>query len=536
MIINDPDKLKRFYEEHKGVIWAGYNSRNYDQYILKAILCGFDPKPVNDWIIAEDKPGYRYSSLFREYPLINYDVMPNPPISLKALEAFMGHSIKETSVPFDIDRPLTEAELAETVKYCRHDVEQTVEVWLRRKEDEFDAQMSLVKAFHLPISDIGRTKAQLSAKILGAVQREHNDEFEIEFPPSLRIEKYTEVLNWYKNPLNRDYSKTLELDVAGVPHVFAWGGLHGAIPKYHGEGWFVNVDVASYGADGSEATLKIQGGQQRLRIKLGGTDYAVYHEGSKPTPADIGAIPFDDSRADIPEGADLNSYTAVGVYRCKNNATAGSLTNSPTTEAFVMDVVPSTGTSRALDGNYAYLIQKIMTNGNRYYARKVSTNGNVSTPIYGAWIEFYTTQNKPALADIGAARLICGSYIGTGTAGVSNPCSITFEAAPKLIYLLGSKKPNGVFTWYSLKDHSDSSGHYLWGIYMGALTTVYTENTGFLTDSTELGATSYGKKSSDGKTYYWYVDMASLSSSQQAYGPGLQCNVSGNTYYYAALC
>ena len=61
VIINDPDKLKRFYEEHKGVIWAGYNSRNYDQYILKAILCGFDPKPVNDWIIAEDKPGYRYA-------------------------------------------------------------------------------------------------------------------------------------------------------------------------------------------------------------------------------------------------------------------------------------------------------------------------------------------------------------------------------------------------------------------------------------------------------------------------------------------
>ena len=66
VIINDPDKLKRFYEEHKGVIWAGYNSRNYDQYILKAILCGFDPKPVNDWIILDDKPGYRFSSLFRK--------------------------------------------------------------------------------------------------------------------------------------------------------------------------------------------------------------------------------------------------------------------------------------------------------------------------------------------------------------------------------------------------------------------------------------------------------------------------------------
>lgn len=246
VIINDPERLQQFYIQNKGRIWAGYNNRNYDQYITKGILCGFNPKKVNDWIIAEGKPGYLFSSLFRKFPLINYDVMPTPPISLKALEAFMGHSIKETSVPFDIDRPLTEAELAETVKYCRHDVEETVEIWLRRKEDEFDAQMSLVKTFHLPASDIGRTKAQLSAKILGAIQKDHNDEFEIEFPETLRIEKYTEVLNWYKNPLNRDYNKFLEISVAGVPHVFAWGGLHGAIPKYSGEGQFINVDVASY--------------------------------------------------------------------------------------------------------------------------------------------------------------------------------------------------------------------------------------------------------------------------------------------------
>lgn len=246
VIINNPEQLRNFYESHKGTIWAGYNSRNYDQYILKGILCGFNPKDVNDWIIVEDKPGYRFSSLFRNFPVINYDVMPNPPISLKTLEAFMGHSIKETSIPFNIDRPLTEEELRETVKYCRHDVEETVEVWLMRKEDEFDAQMSLVKAFHLPASDIGRTKAQLSAKILGAVYRDHNDEFELQLPETLRIEKYTEVLNWYKNPLNRDYSKTLEIDIAGVPHVFAWGGLHGAIPQYFGEGSFINVDVASY--------------------------------------------------------------------------------------------------------------------------------------------------------------------------------------------------------------------------------------------------------------------------------------------------
>ncbi|MDV5043037.1 hypothetical protein, partial [Faecalibacterium duncaniae] len=44
-------------------------------------------------------------------------------------------------------------------------------------------------------------------------EKDHNDEFEIEFPDTLRIERYTEVLNWYKNPLNRDYSKSLEIDV-----------------------------------------------------------------------------------------------------------------------------------------------------------------------------------------------------------------------------------------------------------------------------------------------------------------------------------
>ena len=180
------------------------------------------------------------------------------------------------------------------------------------------------------------------------------------------------------------------------------------------------LHIKDVDTDGTYAALcikKIKGLASCLSLSFNGTSYNVYHAGNKPKVADVaGAIPFDDSRADIPEGADLNSYTAVGVYRCKNNATAGSLTNSPTTDAFVMDVVPSTGTSRALDGNYAYLIQKIMTNGNRYYARKISTNGDVSTPVYGAWIEFYTTQNKPTSADIGAAvKYRYTATIPTGT-------------------------------------------------------------------------------------------------------------------------
>jgi hypothetical protein len=245
VIINKPEELKIFYEDHKSTIWCGYNSRGYDQYILKGILCDFDPKDINDWIIVKHKMGWQYSSLFNRIQLFNYDVMTNRTQSLKQLEGFLGNNIKETSVPFNIDRKLTEAEIQETIKYCESDVENTMNVFIQRKE-EFSSHMSLIKAFKLPLKYINKTKPQLSAIILGASKREHDDEFEITIPNTLKIgPKYQYIVDWYKNPLNRDYTKKLNTEVAGVPHIFAWGGLHGAIEKYSGEGLYINCDVAS---------------------------------------------------------------------------------------------------------------------------------------------------------------------------------------------------------------------------------------------------------------------------------------------------
>lgn len=256
VIINNPKELEEFYQKNKGEIWIGFNSRHYDQYILKGILAGFDPKDINDYIIIKDMPGWKYSSVFREYPLNNYDVMSGIDRGLKAFEGFMGNDICESSVPFDIDRKLTEAEIAETVKYCHHDVEQTMEVFLQRKSD-FEAQMGLLQMFNMPLSNISKTKVQLSAEILEAKRPNtpYDDEFDILFPPTLRIKKYQNVADWYKNPENRCYEyitekgtvkkKQLETIVAGVPHQFGWGGVHGAIEQYSGEGYFLNMDVAS---------------------------------------------------------------------------------------------------------------------------------------------------------------------------------------------------------------------------------------------------------------------------------------------------
>lgn len=248
VIINDADALTALYEEHKREIWVGYNNLHYDQFIFKGILCGFDPKAINDFIIAEGHKGWQYSSLLRKLYMVNYDVFhPRTDRGLKTHEAYLGNDICETTVPFDIDRKLTEAEIAETVKYCRHDVEQTIEVFMQRKS-EFDARMDLLKMFNLPLVYLGKTDAQLTAIILGAERpaRPRDDEFDITALACLDLGPYDFIRAWYLDPANQDYSATLDFDIAGCPHKCAWGGLHGAVAQYAGEGYFINVDVESY--------------------------------------------------------------------------------------------------------------------------------------------------------------------------------------------------------------------------------------------------------------------------------------------------
>lgn len=244
-IVNDSQALKDYFDAHDKEIWIGYNNRRYDQYIMKAILLDMDPKKVNDWIIRDNKGGWQYSSLFNKITMINFDTMLRMDTGLKTLEAFMGNDIRETSVPFDIDRPLTEAEIEQTFFYCNHDVEQTIEVWLARKA-EFDAAMGLVKIFNLPLTYMGKTGAQRVAKILGGKGKKFDDEFEFPIVNTLKLKKYRAVRDWYRNPENHDYKKKQKVIIAGIEHTLAWGGLHGAIKKYYGEGIYLMADVTAY--------------------------------------------------------------------------------------------------------------------------------------------------------------------------------------------------------------------------------------------------------------------------------------------------
>lgn len=261
VIVNDKDKLSDYFYNAQNNIWIGYNNTRYDQYILKSILLDIDPKKINDFIIKQGKDGWQYTSLFNKIHMINYDVMLRNDGGLKSLEAFMGRSIKETSVPFDIDRKLTDDEIKETIKYCRYDVEQTLNVFLERKS-EFDAAMGLVKIFNLPLSYVGKTGAQRVAKILGGKRKFFDDDpFSFQIVSTLKLSKYKKCAEWYRDIENHDYDKKQIVQIANIPHVLAWGGLHGAVGEiktkkngekyvkatpYYGEGIYLMADVTAY--------------------------------------------------------------------------------------------------------------------------------------------------------------------------------------------------------------------------------------------------------------------------------------------------
>lgn len=223
-------------------------------------MLGMNPKEISDWIITKGFDGWQFSSAFNKITMINFDTMLRTDTGLKPLEAFMGNDIRETEVPFDIDRPLNDKEKAQTEFYCNHDVEQTIEVFLNRKA-EFDAALDLVKIFKLPMTYMGKTGAQRVAKILGGKRQSFDDdEFDFPIAPTLKLSKYKYLLDWYKKLENHDYSKSNVVDICGIPHTLAWGGLHGATGEiqykkdkviaktipYYGTGFFIMSDVTSY--------------------------------------------------------------------------------------------------------------------------------------------------------------------------------------------------------------------------------------------------------------------------------------------------
>lgn len=244
-IINDRQKLADYYVKRQKEYYIGYNSSNYDQYILKALLWGEDPKKVNDFIIKEKQAGWKYSELFREPKLLNYDLFEKDR-SLKRFEGWFGDSIIESSIPFDYPESLTKSQLEEIADYCQHDVEETMKLFMLN-QDKFLIHIGMIKQFNLPLEYVSKSTSGLVCHILGAFKKElFYDDFKVTFIDSLRIIKYAQVIEWFKSVLNANDNDSLKIDVAGVEHTFRWGGVHGGLKKYHDKGFFIHIDAASF--------------------------------------------------------------------------------------------------------------------------------------------------------------------------------------------------------------------------------------------------------------------------------------------------
>lgn len=260
VIWNDNEAVMEFMKREP--LLAGFNNKHYDRFILCAVLNDYPPeqiKELNDFIIGGYQ-GWDYPPLKDNFQFFNqYDLMDDCQVglSLKAIEAHLGMDIRETTVPFDIQRFLTKEERKEVEFYCKHDVDATERLNdLRQGYLENKIALGREKGISMERA-LYMTNAKLTAAFLEAVPKEHKDEREYQYPENLKREYIpSEVFEFFDRlkdtsiPDEQVFSEKLNLMVGGCPCTIAYGGIHGAIPCYRemstGLRSIRNQDVASY--------------------------------------------------------------------------------------------------------------------------------------------------------------------------------------------------------------------------------------------------------------------------------------------------
>lgn len=248
IIKNDKEKLKQYLDENSNSLFIGYNNANYDNYILKSILLDIDPYYVSSIIISKDKSGRIYRlAKWNDINFYSYDVSFGLGFtSLKENEAYLGISIDECPIDFNLDRPLTDEEFKKVIEYCKRDVDATCLLFEKTKS-EFETKLYLCNEFGLDKSYLNKGNQSIIEKVLGADRKfnctDANDPFDFS-QLNLKIKKYKKVIEYFSQPT--DMQKGLAMDICGVPHTFGIGGIHGAIPSFKYIGKLMNIDVASY--------------------------------------------------------------------------------------------------------------------------------------------------------------------------------------------------------------------------------------------------------------------------------------------------
>ena len=242
VIHNDNDALLACINED--TVYCGFNSKGYDQYIIKAICAGFTPeevKKVNDYIIVGGQ-GW-------ECPLLqgiwfkfnNIDIKDDMQmgLSLKAIEGHLGMDIQETEVDFNLERPLTPGELQLTIMYCKHDVDATERI-IELRKNYLQNKINIGKLAGLDeVKAMSMTNAKLTAALLKARQTPHDDERCYQYPENLRREYIPQEVFDFFDRMKDDslsdkdvFTGKLNISIGECPVTIGYGGIHGAIPNF----------------------------------------------------------------------------------------------------------------------------------------------------------------------------------------------------------------------------------------------------------------------------------------------------------------
>ncbi|MDR1755227.1 MAG: ERF family protein [Eubacterium sp.] len=240
---NDNEALTEYIDTDD--IYIGFNSKHYDQHIIRTIVNGCTPqeiKEVSDFIIAGNQGWEHPLTKGRYFAFNNVDLRDDCQmgLSLKAIEGHMYLPIVESTIPFDLDRPLTADELQETEDYCKFDVD-AAESLMGLRKDYLRTKINLGERANIPAEKaMGMTNAKITAAMLGAVRKEWADGRDYVYPDNLDIAilppdllAFFETIHDTSIPDKALFKTSLTIDIGGMPVKYAWGGVHGSLMNYH---------------------------------------------------------------------------------------------------------------------------------------------------------------------------------------------------------------------------------------------------------------------------------------------------------------
>lgn len=218
----DRGALERFLSTVHYLV--GYGNFNYDDRIVASILKGIDPYDTHQKLVSGKR----------------FNLKINNPITL------------------DVSQELRDVVLAEARLNCNSDKEDVhfIKELFEKREDYFSSKFEIIKEFKLPAASLKKTMASLASEVLKSKPSDNKERLHISYDERLRVNELPEpITNFYKE-IEQEYrsdvsyetleKRKLTYTLAGITHIYGFGGLHGAKENYKGEGKYMQIDISGY--------------------------------------------------------------------------------------------------------------------------------------------------------------------------------------------------------------------------------------------------------------------------------------------------